>query len=251
MARNEDTMEPTTDGALDDRIASMDASSIDVIELVMADHRRVEELFEQIERADADEREPLVEELVLSLRIHMEIEEDLLYPLVESEVDEDVAEEAEAEHQLARHGVEELLALAPDEPGFDGALAMLKAGILHHVGEEEQQALPRLRDELPDTERMELGRQVAEAMTELRSSGGAGNGTKAARKAPRSNGTSKKSRSGKNASAKRSAPDESTKDEPTKDEPTKDELLAEAREQGIAGTSKMNKADLLDVLGKR
>jgi hypothetical protein len=46
---------------------------------------------------------------------------------------------------LARKTLEEMLALAPDEPGFGAALESVKAGIEHHEKEEEGEVFPKLR----------------------------------------------------------------------------------------------------------
>src|SRR3954447_7019686 len=54
--------------------------AMDVTRLLEADHRQVEELFEQIEKAQGVERRPLVDELARSVRGHMELEEAVVYP---------------------------------------------------------------------------------------------------------------------------------------------------------------------------
>ena len=97
----------------------------------------------------------------------MELEETLVYPLIQREVDKDLAEEAEVEHQLARDGLDQLEELSPDEPGFDGALAMVVAGIEHHVLEEETEAFPGLATSLGAERLAELARQLTSARAEL------------------------------------------------------------------------------------
>ena len=53
---------------------------MDVTKLLEADHRKVEELFDQIENAEGEERLPLLDELATSLKAHMQLEEEILYP---------------------------------------------------------------------------------------------------------------------------------------------------------------------------
>jgi hemerythrin-like domain-containing protein len=53
--------------------------------------------------------------------------------------------------------------LSPNEPGFDGALEMLEAGISHHVKEEEEEVFPKFRKTVDSTELDQLGEQVAAA----------------------------------------------------------------------------------------
>lgn len=118
---------------------------MDPTKLLEADHRRVEELFEAIEEAEGDERTPLIRELETSLHAHMELEEQVLYPAMAPVTGEEVVEEGSTEHELARKALADAVALSPDQPGFGAALDAVKAGIAHHVDEEEQEVFPRLR----------------------------------------------------------------------------------------------------------
>lgn len=118
---------------------------MDVTKILETDHRTVEDLLDRIEDAEADERGPLIDELSASLRAHMELEEDALYPTMAPVTGQEEVQEAETEHELAREGLEHVLELGPDEPGFGAALDALKAGIEHHVKDEEDGAFPKLR----------------------------------------------------------------------------------------------------------
>jgi hemerythrin-like domain-containing protein len=73
------------------------------------------------------------------------------------------------EHRLAREGLAELRRLV-DEPGFGAAVAMLTAGIKHHVKEEEQEVFPELKRKIDRDELAELGDRVAAAKKPARRS---------------------------------------------------------------------------------
>jgi hemerythrin superfamily protein len=120
---------------------------MDVTKILEADHRMVEALFSKIEKAKGDERTPLIEELATSLRGHMELEERVVYPAMKPVTGEEPVQEGIKEHELARSSLEEMVALAPDEPGFGAALEAVKAGIEHHVEEEEGEVFPQLRSQ--------------------------------------------------------------------------------------------------------
>jgi hemerythrin superfamily protein len=120
---------------------------MDVTKILEHDHRTVENLFDEIEKADGDARRPLLDELVASLRGHMRLEEDVLYPAMQPVTGDETMQEALTEHELARRGLEDLLDLAPDAPGFGAALEAVKAGISHHVDEEEHEVFPKLRSQ--------------------------------------------------------------------------------------------------------
>jgi hemerythrin superfamily protein len=140
---------------------------MDITRLLEADHREVEELFDKIDKAKGDDRTPLIDQLATSLRAHMELEETVVYPKMEPVTGEEPVQEGEKEHELARKALADVLSLAPDEPGFGAALEALKAGIEHHVEEEEGDVFPELRSKGESaleamatpfmTKRMELG----------------------------------------------------------------------------------------------
>jgi hemerythrin superfamily protein len=140
---------------------------MDITRILEADHRSVEELLGGIERAKGDERTPLLEELVKSVTGHMDLEEQTLYPAMRGVTGDEEVEEGVTEHGLVRRALDELMGLAPDEPGFGAALDAVKAGIEHHVKDEEDEVFPQLRKDGEQvlaevatpfmTKRMELG----------------------------------------------------------------------------------------------
>ncbi|MCU1456294.1 MAG: hypothetical protein JWL73_386 [Actinomycetia bacterium] len=128
---------------------------MDVTKILEADHRKVEDLFDKIEKADGDARTPLINELKTSLLGHMELEETVVYPAMEPVTGKEDVVEGNVEHDLGRKGLEQMIGLAPDEPGFGAALDACKAGIKHHVDEEEDDIFPKLRKD---------GREVLDQM---------------------------------------------------------------------------------------
>jgi hemerythrin-like domain-containing protein len=85
-----------------------------------------------------------------------------LYPIVDARVGHEEEQEAETEHKLARTGLQEMQQLV-DEPGFGAAVAMVTAGIRHHVKEEETEVFPKLKKKLDRDELAELGDAVMAA----------------------------------------------------------------------------------------
>jgi hemerythrin superfamily protein len=118
---------------------------MDVTRILEHDHREAEALFAKIDAADGAKRQPFIDELTTALLAHMDLEEDVVYPRMQPVTGAEDAQEGKTEHDLARTMLDELNALAPDEPGFGAALESLKAGITHHVSEEEDDVFPKLR----------------------------------------------------------------------------------------------------------
>ena len=135
----------------------------DPMTILKADHREVEKLLKSL--ADSEEgsqREQEVEQLVAALTLHMQLEETLLYPLVEQHVGAEDEEEAEVEHGLARDGLSKVSSMTT-APGFGAVVEMLQAGIKHHVKEEETEILPELKDKMERAEWLALGDAIVEA----------------------------------------------------------------------------------------
>jgi iron-sulfur cluster repair protein YtfE (RIC family) len=104
-----------------------------------------EHLMAEIAETDAGtQRATLVDELAAQLHQHMAVEEQFLYPIVTEVLGDEPATEGRNEHDLARAGLVSMDELA-EEPGFSAALEMVKAGLAHHVHDEESDMFPRLR----------------------------------------------------------------------------------------------------------
>jgi hemerythrin-like domain-containing protein len=133
----------------------------DPIAMLKQDHREAATMLKELaDSKPGATRRKTTEKLVAALKLHMAIEEQLLYPLVAQRIGRDEEEEAETEHKLAREGLAKMSQLV-DEGGYGAAVAMVTAGIKHHVKEEETEIFPELKSKLDRTELADLGDQVA------------------------------------------------------------------------------------------
>jgi hemerythrin superfamily protein len=114
--------------------------TVDAIALLKADHRKVEGLFAQFEKAKATGRkQELASQICLELTVHTKIEEDVFYPgCREDGVDEDLMNEAYVEHDGAKVLVAEIEAGNPEDQYYDAKVKVLSEMIKHHVKEEEK-----------------------------------------------------------------------------------------------------------------
>ena len=111
----------------------------DAIALLKADHRTVEDLFEQFEKASGDGRkQKIAEQICLELTVHATIEEEIFYPACEGKVEEDLLKEAYVEHDGAKVLIAEIEAGGPDDEFYDAKVKVLSEQIEHHVEEEEK-----------------------------------------------------------------------------------------------------------------
>ena len=135
----------------------------DPIVLLKKDHREAEAMLKSLAASSPGaRRKSTLDKLDSALRVHMTIEERDIYPLVAKLVGEEDAKEADIEHGLARDGLDKLQQLV-DEPGFGAAVAMLTAGIKHHVKEEEHEMFPDLKKKLDRPDLLALGDEVQAA----------------------------------------------------------------------------------------
>ena len=116
-----------------------ESQSRDAIALLKDDHRKVEELFAQFEKASGDGRkETLAQKICLELSVHAQIEEEIFYPACEGKVDEDLLKESYVEHDGAKVLIAEIIAGGPDDEFYDAKVKVLSEEIEHHVEEEEK-----------------------------------------------------------------------------------------------------------------
>jgi hypothetical protein len=115
------------------------ADQPDAIALLKADHRKVEELFEQFEKASGDGRKAKIAlQICLELTVHAQIEEEIFYPACEGKIEEDLLKEAYVEHDGAKVLIAEIEAGGPDDEYYDAKVKVLSEQIEHHVEEEEK-----------------------------------------------------------------------------------------------------------------
>jgi hemerythrin superfamily protein len=118
-------------------------SAIDMLE---ADHREVEDLFEELESAEgAAEKREIFDEIADKLAVHAAIEERHFYPAAKSKETEDLLKEAAEEHLSVKRLIADLLALNAKDETFDAKAKVLKEQIEHHVEEEEGELFPKVQ----------------------------------------------------------------------------------------------------------
>jgi hypothetical protein len=110
----------------------------DAIALLKADHRKVEDLFEEYESAkSAASKRKLAEQICLELVVHTQIEEEIFYPACKGKVEGDLLDEGYVEHDGAKVLIAEIASGKPTDDFYDAKVSVLAEQIKHHVHEEE------------------------------------------------------------------------------------------------------------------
>lgn len=137
----------------------MPDKATDVVELILDDHRRMEELFRDMRSVEA-ERAKALQKFADLLIAHALAEEAEVYPALRRYRDID---DEEVEHGVEEHeeGNEALLALLEvDDVGsddWDEKLEKLVEAVTHHTDEEERTILNGARENVAMERREELG----------------------------------------------------------------------------------------------
>ena len=140
----------------------------DAIQLLTAQHREVEDLFEEIENArHAEDKEALFSDLADKLTIHTRIEEQTFYPAVRERRTEAIVLEAFVEHTAIKRSLAELIQIDAGTAAFDVQLQALKELVDEHVEEEEEELFPVARKALSDDDLYTLAREMMYTQQEL------------------------------------------------------------------------------------
>jgi hemerythrin superfamily protein len=131
----------------------------DVVELILQDHRRMEDLFRRMRSVEED-RAAALEEFADLLIAHALAEEAEVYPALKryKNIEDEEVEHGEHEHEEGNKALLELLQV--EEVGseeWDSKLEELVEAVTHHADEEERTILNGARENVAMRRREELG----------------------------------------------------------------------------------------------
>jgi hemerythrin superfamily protein len=142
----------------------------DVIDVLTADHREVENLTDQITATvDPEERRDLADQLIAELVRHSVAEEMYVYPAMRDHLPngEQAVEHDIQEHKELETLMKQLEGADTDSAEFEDVLGNLRQALLDHVQDEETTQFPQLRAHVPAAtlvelkEKVELAKKVA------------------------------------------------------------------------------------------
>jgi hemerythrin superfamily protein len=139
---------------------------MDAITLLKQDHKSVDKLFKEFEKATQPaQQRKLAQKVIAELSVHAAIEEMLFYPAVRDRVPttEDTVLESLEEHHIVKWVLSELEDMKPDHERFKAKMTVLIESVRHHVEEEEQELFPDVRKALGRKELAELGEALEKA----------------------------------------------------------------------------------------
>ena len=200
---------------------------MDAFNLLKADHRKVAQLFEELESANGKAKLQVFEQIKMELELHAHIEEKIFYPALEKPREtHDLTLEAYEEHDVVKNLLRQLGRAKTANDEWEAQAKVLQENVEHHVEEEENELFPKAESALGDDRIEALGEEMAaekerkQGRTASKSSKKSGAAKKSASKTKSastaakrarasktggSKGTSKSSKSAKGSRSKKSA----------------------------------------------
>lgn len=139
----------------------------DATTLLRADHKLVNDLFAEYEKArSANKKKQLVAQICSELSVHAQVEEEIFYPAVKRALkDKELIPEATVEHATLRDLIAQVEGIEPDGEMFDAKIKVLAEYVTHHVKEEQNEMFPKAKE--TDLDMKALGDQLSERKAEL------------------------------------------------------------------------------------
>lgn len=152
---------------------------MNAIELLKADHDKVDKLFQKVKATEESEHPAIFEQIKAELDVHTHIEETIFYPKLIEEGDkelQDIVKEGIEEHRQAKMFLRELSELAEESEKFEPKLTVLMEDIEHHVQEEEGEMFKMVEEQFDATVLEELGAEMEAEKKKAMKSKPAGSG---------------------------------------------------------------------------
>src|SRR5215213_4524238 len=126
---------------------------MDAFNLLKADHRKVEELFSQLESARGQAKLRVFEQIKMELELHTHIEEKIFYPALEKpKQTHDLTLEAYEEHEVGKKLLSQLGRARTANDEWEAQAKVLQENVEHHVEEEENELFPKAEAALGEEE---------------------------------------------------------------------------------------------------
>ena len=134
---------------------------MNAFDLLKADHKKVAELFDQMESASGKAKLSVFNQIKSELELHTHVEETIFYPALEKpEATHDLTLEAYEEHEVVKTLLEELSGSRSADDEWQAQAKVLRENVEHHVDEEENELFDKADDVLSDEEIEALGNRM-------------------------------------------------------------------------------------------
>ena len=184
---------------------------MDAFSLLKADHRKVAELFDQLESAGGNRKLSVFEQIKKELELHTHIEEAVFYPALEEPKEtHDLTLEAYEEHDVVKKLLNELSKAKSVTDEWEAQAKVLRENVEHHVEEEEGELFKKAAKALGAQEIETLGEEMEAEKTRkqrgsTRRTSSSKSSNKSASKSSAASRATKRTRGSKKSSSSKSS----------------------------------------------
>jgi iron-sulfur cluster repair protein YtfE (RIC family) len=153
------------------------------IDLLKADHDKVESLFEKVKANEDGNNTATFKKIKEELDVHAHIEEMIFYPHLLEKGDKElkkIVREGLEEHGQVKDLLFELSQLSGESPTFKAKITVLMENVEHHVQEEENEMFTMVEDQIPEDTLQRLGSLMQGEKVRVKKTGVPGAAPKAA-----------------------------------------------------------------------
>ncbi|HYI01822.1 hemerythrin domain-containing protein [Hyalangium sp.] len=140
---------------------------MDALAMLKQQHREVDELFDRIQQAEADEKITLLGQISEKLTIHATIEERHFYPFCMRMGIQDMVDQSMQDHADVKQLIAEILQMKRSDPRLEQEVHQLMMSVQAHVKEEEDTLFPRLMSVAEEEDLRTVGVEMQRSMEEL------------------------------------------------------------------------------------
>lgn len=135
-------------------------------QLIRMDHTKVNTLFAQVQATDDPQKlQEFFGQIYKDLSAHSEAEEQIVYPAVRpyyKDTEDLYKEQAEMKQML-----EQIKSLSPSSPNFKDQVKQLMGAVMHHVQQEENEMLAKIRDNFSDEQQKQMATEFKTAKSKI------------------------------------------------------------------------------------
>ncbi len=135
---------------------TIDARATLITLMLREDHGKIRQLFDHFnETTNEYEKRGIVTAAIAALEVHSKLEEELIYPAWQEQVDEqELMDEALEEHHVVHVLIKELKNMELEDERYNALFTLLSENVKHHLKEEEGKMFPQVEKIYLDWDRL-------------------------------------------------------------------------------------------------
>jgi hemerythrin superfamily protein len=135
----------------------------DVIGVLLTQHARIRELFNEVHGEQGEHRKQAFDELRALLAVHETAEEMIVRPVSKDVAGAGVADARNQEEEAANRVLADLEKMDVSAPEFDTRFAVLERAVLEHADREEAEEFPAVHAARSEEQLQQMGKQLRAA----------------------------------------------------------------------------------------